>query len=97
MPVLAAWIWAALAPLIPYLVGRILIALGLSTVAYAGIDLMVTAAEAKVIDYLRGTGADMYAMLSYLGVVASIKMHGATMLGIVGTKVAVKSIKAVAK
>lgn len=97
MPALVALLWGAFGAILPSLVGRILVALGLSAVTYAGLDLVVTSAEAKILSYLSGTAAEVYGIMGYLGVIAGIKMVSATMVSIVGVTAATKSIKAVTK
>jgi len=97
MPVFLGFLWSAFAAVLPSLVGRVLLALGIGAVAYTGLDILVNQGEQLILDQLNAGGADVYGLLRYLGVVAAIKMHTATMLSIVAILMAEKSLKVVAK
>jgi len=97
MPAIVAFIWSGLVAILPSLIGRILVALGLGMVSYKGLDILVNKAEAFMMSYLNQSSQDVVGLLSFLGVIAVVKMHTATLLSIAAVLMADKSIKAVSK
>lgn len=61
-------IWGALAPVLGSLVGRVLLALGLSYATYSGLSVGVDAIKAAVFSNFAGLPADVVGLLGYLWV-----------------------------
>lgn len=97
MPAFIALIWEALLAILPALIWRILLALGISAVAYKGFD----AAFGSFGDYLFGklgqTSSDVYNVLSFTGLIAAIKMHLALFTAIATLKAGDRVLKIVSK
>ena len=97
MPAFIPMIWGALASVLASLVGRVIVALGLSAVTYKGLDLLVSQFDSYINAQLAAVPADVSAILEYLGVYIAIKMHlsvFASIAAVIGTQ---RIIKAVAK
>lgn len=56
MPVLIAALWTALLAIIPTIVGRVLLALGISYVSYRGIDLLMSTAQTAFVNAVSSAG-----------------------------------------
>ncbi|KAF3999447.1 DUF2523 domain-containing protein [Glaciimonas immobilis] len=61
-------IWGALAPVLGSLVGRILLALGISFLTYTGLSYGVDAIKLSVISSFGGLSADVIGFIGYLWV-----------------------------
>lgn len=59
MPYLAGFIWGALGLILKSLVGRVLIALGISYVTYQGVDTLINGLEAAALSHLSAVNAEL--------------------------------------
>lgn len=97
MPALIPMIWGALASVLASLVGRVVLALGLSAVTYKGLDVLVGQFEGFINAQLTAIPADVSAILDYLGVYVVIKMHLSVFSAIAAVMGTQRVIKAVSK
>lgn len=68
MAILVQAIWGALALILPSLIGRILLALGISFVSYTGFNVAVGYMYTNIQTYMNGIPSDILNLLAYLWV-----------------------------
>ena len=80
MPAFIAILWGALVSLTGSLVGRVLIALGLSVVTYTGVSASLDFLKAQAIASMGAAGAQVLGMLGYMKVGECISIVFSAML-----------------
>ena len=68
MPAVVAALLGGLISITGSLVGRVLVALGISVVTYSGMDASLSWLRVQAVQALQGTGADVVGMLSVMRV-----------------------------
>ena len=74
MPLLIAAFWGALIQIMGTLVGKIILALGLSFVTYQGMDTLVGFGEGYVIAHLQGLPADAIQFFAWMNLDKAVSM-----------------------
>lgn len=74
MPVVLASLLGGLINITGTIVGRVLVALGISVVSYTGLSASLDFAKAQAVSALQSTGADVVGMLSTMQVGTSISI-----------------------
>lgn len=80
MPALVAVIMGALIQIVGSLVGRVLVALGLSVITYTGMSVTLTWLKSQAVTAALGLPADVIGMLSVMKVGTSISIIFSAML-----------------
>ena len=68
MPIFLASLWGGLINIVGTLAGQVLVALGVSVIAYSGISVSLAWLKSQALMAIQGLPADMIGMLAYLGV-----------------------------
>ncbi len=74
MPLLAFFFAGAFGVIVKFLVGRIIIALGIGFVSYVGIDLLLDQAKGYILSMYTGLPTDMLAILGIMHVDEAINI-----------------------
>ncbi|WP_148716831.1 DUF2523 family protein [Chitinolyticbacter meiyuanensis] len=95
--VLGAAIWTTLAAALPTIIGRILLALGLTAVSYTGIDVLFDDGLQWVMGLFGDVDPEVWAILKFLGVEGMIKVHSAVFVSIATLIMGERFIRMLAK
>ncbi|UXY14087.1 DUF2523 domain-containing protein [Chitiniphilus purpureus] len=95
--VIGAAIWTALGAALPTLIGRILLALGLTAISYTGIDLLFQDGLQWVLSRFGAVDQQVWSILKFLGIEGFIKVHSAVFISIATLIMAERFIRMVSK
>jgi len=97
MPAFIPLIWEALLAILPAVIWRILLALGISAVAYKGFDTAFGSFGSYILGQMSNTSQDIYNVLSFTGMIAAVKMHLGFFTAVATMKVGDRVLKIVSK